>query len=439
MKKFDLRWGPGNDEVINWKILADCAHITEDPLDVQNSVDSELGDDTDLNNLFFDRFFPSVVGHAKIIDQFHADHISPFHTTGKNDKIKFEDPEAEADLDWKVKQAYTLMIAAASEIVNEVENLWKRGPSGGRHDYPDLGKYMPINHFKVFQAAAPSCWCEKKHWYVEKRDRSWDIFRPCLQQMNSQQSKLLKTRLLMLDELMSGWRPKTSKLGGLANYTYEPRKPVPLGTMFCNEVECISGILVFQDVVQNPELQSRKDFHGEQLSLPGNLPITAHTAKVLRRVDGAEIKEVGWVGGDAWFGSMMSVIETYKRKKVHSAFIINNNQTFFLMQPLHAVLKARYGNHPAGHWFVFQATISDVKVFALAYAWSQPGVSYFLPTCGKTSPHKVKYMSHFEDDFGDVVHKEINRAKVCHFLCEYLPLIHEHNKQRHNLFNLERC
>jgi hypothetical protein len=68
--------------------------------------------------------------------------------------------------------------------------------------------------------------------------------------MNSQQSKLLKTRLLMLDESMSGWRPKTSKLGGLPNYTYEPQKPVPLGRMFGNGVECISGILVFQDVVQ---------------------------------------------------------------------------------------------------------------------------------------------------------------------------------------------
>jgi hypothetical protein len=92
--------------------------------------------------LFFDQFFPSVVGRAKIIDQFHADHRSPFHnTTVKNDKIKFEDPEAEA-LDWKVKQAYTLMIAAASEIENGVENLWKCGPSRDQHDYPDFGKYI---------------------------------------------------------------------------------------------------------------------------------------------------------------------------------------------------------------------------------------------------------------------------------------------------------
>ena len=57
-------------------------------------ITNELSDDTDLNDLFFKQFFPSVVGHAKIIDEFHADHRSPFHSTVTNDKIKFEDPEA---------------------------------------------------------------------------------------------------------------------------------------------------------------------------------------------------------------------------------------------------------------------------------------------------------------------------------------------------------
>jgi hypothetical protein len=50
-KKFDLRWGPGDDEVINWKILADGEHITEDPLDVPNSVDYVSADeDNELSN-----------------------------------------------------------------------------------------------------------------------------------------------------------------------------------------------------------------------------------------------------------------------------------------------------------------------------------------------------------------------------------------------------
>lgn len=64
--------------------------------------------------------------------------------------------------------------------------------------------------------------------------------------------------LLTLDESMSGWRPKTSKLGLFSNYTYGPRKPVPLITMFKNGAEYMGCTLVFQDVVQLSEAQFRK-------------------------------------------------------------------------------------------------------------------------------------------------------------------------------------
>ena len=61
-----------------------------------------------------------------------------------------------------------------------------------------------------------------------------------------------------------------------------------------------------------------------------------------------------------------------------------------------------------------------------------------ISTCGSTSVHAEKYLSHFEDDYGNITSKDINRPKVLHFLYEYLPLIYEHNKQRQNIFNLER-
>ncbi len=55
---------------------------------------------------------------------------------------------------------------------------------------------------------------------------------PCLSSFNNRHQHLIKTVLLLIDEFMSGWRPMTTKLGGLPNYTFEPRKPIPLGTMF---------------------------------------------------------------------------------------------------------------------------------------------------------------------------------------------------------------
>jgi hypothetical protein len=208
---------------------------------------------------------------------------------------------------------------------------------------------------------------------------------------NEKRQGLVKVDLLMLNESMSGWRPKTSKLGGLPNFTFEARKPMPLGTMFRNAVECITGLLVFQDVVQNPEMQSCKSYFNEELLPPGYPPTAAHAAEVLRQVEGAQIAEGGWVGGDAWFGSVLSAVEVMKRLKVHSTFIIKNNHSFFPMEAVHAVLKACFQDRPAGHWVVFHSVITGVKVMALAHAWSQRGVSHKILTCGSTEKHHTKH------------------------------------------------
>ena len=65
---------------------------------------------------------------------------------------------------------------------------------------------------------------------------------------------------VVLDESMSGWRPKMTQMGGLPNITYEPRKPVELGTMIKNGCECITGMMVYQDVVHGAQQQGDKKY-----------------------------------------------------------------------------------------------------------------------------------------------------------------------------------
>jgi hypothetical protein len=378
-----------------------------------------------------------TLGHAKIMDKFLSDPRATYNDTVVRDHIIFHDGD-HSDPDWKVRQCYLLLIASATEIVCGVENLWKSGPSAGRHTYPDFGQYMPKNYFKAFCSAAPFCWSDEKYWYEDARDVPWDVFLPCLASFNSKRQRLIKTVLMLVDESMSGWRPKTSKLGGLPNYTFEPRKPIPLGTMFRNGVECVSGILVVQDVVQNPEKQTLKAYYGEVSTLPDGSEIGAHTAEVLRLVEGAQIPEGGWVGGDSWFGSIATAVEVMNRFSAHSSWIIKQNQNWFPMKALFAVLKARHKDRPAGHWVTFHTTISGVELIAMAYAWSQRGISYILSTCGSTAPAEKMYLSYFEDDYGNVSSKEISRPELAHLLYDYLPLIDEHNKQRQRILGLEK-
>ncbi|CAB9499209.1 unknown protein [Seminavis robusta] len=449
-KTYDMRYNEGGDKV-TWTIHADDEFISteEDPMSYPEKVDlkKEIDyEDSDLADVLFDHFFPCIKGHAEKIDKYHRNKNSPYYQTVKKERIIFHN-DGGGDPDIYVKQCYLLMIAAASEAETGVENLWKRGKGSGRRDHADFGQYLPMNMFKAFICCAPLMFGPEELWFTDRRDMPWEMFVPAVDSYNKRRQELFQTVLFMLDESMSGWCPKNSKTGGLPNITYEPRKPVPLGTMLRNGVECITGCLVNQDLVMQPEKQNFKDYVysdvqeqvRETTSLPGSPVMPGHAAEVLRQVRDAKVERGGWCGGDAWFGSVATCVELKKRLGVHSTFIMKNNKHFFPIEALMAVLTARHGDRPAGHWVTMTTEIAGVKLIAMAYAWSQKGVSYFISTCGSTEPSEIKYESKFEDAWGNTCSKMLNRPRLCHFIYEYLPLIDEHNKQRQNLLALEKC
>jgi hypothetical protein len=191
-------------------------------------------------SLIYIHLFKLLSYHANIIDTHSSNPLATYYDTVARDKIIFHDEEDE-DPDWKVRQCYLLLIAAATEPFTGVENLLKYCRSKGHHNYPDFGKYMPINYYKAFCSASPYAWADPKYWYLDARDNPWDIFTSCFASFNEKRQRLLKTMLLSIDASMSSWRPETKTLSGLPNCTFEPRKPVRLGTMFCNGVEYITG------------------------------------------------------------------------------------------------------------------------------------------------------------------------------------------------------
>ena len=159
----------------------------------------------------------------------------------------------------------------------------------------------------------------------------------------------------------------------------------------------------------------------------------------MRQVEGAGLSEGSWVGGDSWFGSVLTAVEVKLQHGVHSTWIIKQNSNLYPKAPLQAILKARFGDRPAGHWVVMRATIGEVPLIALAYAWSKVGVSFFLSTCGSTGPSEHNYEGRDEDEFGHVATTSFERPEVASFLYERLPLIDEHNRQRQSFLALEKC
>ena len=184
------------------------------------------------------------------------------HQTAVERKIKFHDENA-SDPDWKVKLCYKLMIASTTENVQGASNLWKSGNKpNSRHPYPNYQKYMSHHEWKCFHAAAPYAFCDESEWFKPFRDKSWNIFFPALQSYNQKRRNIFKSQNIaaIADESISGLKPKNTKTGGLPHITYEPRKPVDLGTLFRNIAEAFTGMLLFQDIHMQPELQFKKKY-----------------------------------------------------------------------------------------------------------------------------------------------------------------------------------
>jgi hypothetical protein len=73
---------------------------------------------------------------------------------------------------------------------------------------------------------------------------------------------------------------------------------------------------------------------------------------------------------------MMASVDLMAWMKVHSTSML----------VLHKILTAGHGSKPAGNWVVMTTKIAGVKLIAIAYAWTQKGVPYFISTCGNTKP-----------------------------------------------------
>lgn len=465
----DIHWhNKSQEESVQWKILGANEHITTDEMIAPHRavINPELNVTKPLADNFFEHILFDIKGVAMKMHRYLNNPKATYHKTyqqclARSHSIVNCSWESEDDPEKHVKQFIKMLIAASSEVKVGVEGLYtSKRKTHGRREPPNFAKYM---NRKMFECMRP-CFCymyaDEKYWFLENKNVPWEVFMPCLQSMNAKRQKIFVDLVMALyDESMSGWCPKTSKYGGLPNYTYEPRKPVPLGAMLRNCACPQTGVMLYQDIVIMPEEQRRKDYGGDTTVLPSQQVRPQPTAEVLRQAQFAGVKGGGWVGGDAWFGSVTSAVETLFLLGIFSTWIVKKYTHLFPVTQLFELLMARYSNTPggiAGKWVVMTADIpctaaddprkpgttipaKTIRVIAMAYAWSKRGVSYFVSTCGLTTVCKDPYNSHYEDEYGCVGTRQLPRPWLADFLFKKLPIIDEHNKQRQKILALEKC
>ena len=108
--------------------------------------------------------------------------------------------------------------------------LWKKDNDDGWvsiEPSADFSQYMPKYRFKEFRQFLPII-NEAK---TKENFDPWWRYVGGVENFNLTRLKyIVSSNHISMDELMSAWRPRKTKLGGLPNITHIARKPEPLGT-----------------------------------------------------------------------------------------------------------------------------------------------------------------------------------------------------------------
>ena len=213
------------DDCVAYSILKDRfedgAIINQD-IDLQGLSNSEL---------FLEHFLPDVKGVAKRMDDYYKDDCAKYHVTVRDQKIQFHDKD-DQDPDWKIKQWMLLTVKGATCHGRGIETFWRSGMLEGNIEAADFGRFMDVVEYKAIADALPFMWCDSNLWYQDRCDMPWDTFMPFVEEWNSKQQQLFADyNLVVVDEMMFAWVPKTSKLGGLP--TMATGVCQRCGTCFC--------------------------------------------------------------------------------------------------------------------------------------------------------------------------------------------------------------
>lgn len=427
---------------VKWKIIEDGGVVTVGTPPAKNTFDvhdTDIDFDQPIKDVFFKYMFANIEGHARLMHDYHSDKRSSNYDTYKDCGFTMMDLTSD-DEDSQIKICYLLMAAAATEVERGVDNLFKKGPSGGRHHYPDFGKHINVLYYKLFIAAAPFMWGEKKNWYCRKDEIPAAVFKPLFVNLHGKRKDLLEgmVKLLIIDETIWEWKPKTSKHGGAFHLVFEPRKPKDMGIMNHDSIECSSNLMVYRDFVEAPEVQRQKKYSGQPSHLPCKTKIDQGTAVMCRQVEGSHLAKEGHALGDAYFGSVMCAVELKKLFGVESTFIVKGHTYLFPKSSLLAIMNARHKGKCVGNSVSMTITIAGVDLLASVYAWSKAGRAFLISSGASTAVAADPYTSHYEDEFGTVQKKEIPRPQVFDVYYAHNWKIDEFNRQRQGTIRLER-
>jgi hypothetical protein len=166
----------------------------------------------------------------------------------------------------------------------------------------------------------------------------------CSRELQHHQKKhIITSEKRVLDESMSAFRPRTTKLGGLPNISYILRKPEPIGTEFKTSVCPKLNVMSHMELCEGKEGMLNKPLR--QVLLGGTAACTVRLVQATSQSYVDNRTEL--VMGDSWFSLVKSVISTKKlcQDPKECIFQVKTAYSLFPKAFIEDVLKSQPGGN----------------------------------------------------------------------------------------------
>ena len=336
------------------------------------------------------------------------------------------------------------LLLAGALYIDRGANLWSGGTNATDDphvdewssivDGPNFVQYgINLYRFKQYRRFAAKIWESET---LNSNGDPWWKFAFAISEFNkNRKQSILTSSDRILDESMSGYRPRTSKLGGLPNISYILRKPVPLGTEFKCVVCPVTKIMTFLEIQRGKNGMKEEQF---------NRDLGATAGCCMRLANGVDQSHVDGVAetvkGDAWFGSVKAVCNLCNPNspiKREAIFQVKSNSRGFPKGAILQILKSE----PGGTSIVLKATDPDTEtgLVAIGYKYNSKTVLFFVASegVGSTKPG-TPYKMRFPNKYGTVVIREVPRPSIISRFFEQSNCVDVHNQLRQYALRLEK-